>query len=98
MPFSLFCIPAVIGIYIAVTTALARIATKGLMRIILFSASWTLFEWLRGHLFTGFPWNGIGLVWTYSEVAIQIASYIGLIGLSLLTVFGASSLAALAYD
>ena len=98
VPFSLFCIPAVIGIYIAITTALARIATKGLMRIILFSASWTLFEWLRGHLFTGFPWNGIGLVWAYSEVALQIASYIGLIGLGLLTVFGTSSLAALAYD
>ena len=98
MPFSLFCIPAVIGIYIAAATALARIAKKGLVRIILFSASWTLFEWLRGHLFTGFPWNGIGLVWAYSEFAVQIASYIGLIGLGLLTVFGASSLAALAYE
>ena len=98
IPFSLLGIPAVIAIYIACATAFLRFARKGLVRIALFAASWVFFEWLRGILFTGFPWNGIGLVWANSESAIQIVSYIGLIGLGFLTVFWASSLAALAYE
>ena len=97
IPFSFLGIPAVIAIYIACATAFLRFAPKGLVRIALFAASWAFFEWLRGILFTGFPWNGIGLVWANSESAIQIVSYIGLIGLGFLTVFGASSLATLAY-
>lgn len=34
-----------------------------------------LFEWLRGHLFTGFPWNLYGYTWVDVPSIAQLASY-----------------------
>jgi apolipoprotein N-acyltransferase len=98
IPFAVLCIPAVIGLYIGVATALARMVRSGLLRIAVLAVSWTLMEWLRGQLFTGFPWNPIGSVWVVSDVALQSASYVGVLGLGLLTVLGATLFALPAYD
>ena len=98
IPFAVLCIPAVIGLYVGVATALARIVRSGLLRITVLAVSWTLMEWLRGQLFTGFPWNPIGSVWVVSDVALQSASYVGVLGLGLLTVLGAALFALPAYD
>jgi apolipoprotein N-acyltransferase len=68
IPFAVLCIPAVIGLYIGVATALARMVRSGLLRIAVLAVSWTLMEWLRGQLFTGFPWNPIGSVWVVSDI------------------------------
>ena len=97
IPFAVLCIPAALGLYIATGAALASLVPQGMVRIIVFTASWVFLEWLRGILFTGFPWNGIGLVWGFSEVAIQLVAYVGVLGLGLITVFGASSVATLAH-
>ena len=97
IPFAVLCIPAILGVYIGAAAALARIVPKGIIRIVVLAAGWALLEWLRGLLFTGFPWNGIGLVWAFSDVAIQPAAYIGVLGLGLITVFAAASVATLAY-
>jgi apolipoprotein N-acyltransferase len=98
IPFAVLCIPAVIGLYIGVATALARMVRSGVLRIVVLAVSWTLMEWLRGQLFTGFPWNPIGSVWVVSDVALQSASYVGVLGLGLLTVLGAALFALSAYD
>ncbi len=42
-------------------------------------------EWLRGHIFTGFPWNLYGYAWAKHLPMIQTVSVIGTYGLSLLT-------------
>lgn len=55
-------------------------------RILLFAVSWTIFEWLRGHMFTGLPWNLTGYVWGFSDAVSQIAAFVGPYGLSLLTI------------
>ena len=98
IPFAVLCIPAVIGVYVGVATALARLVPGGILRIVVLAVSWVLMEWLRGQLFTGFPWNPIGLVWAVSDVAMQSASYIGVSGLGLLTVLGAALFALPGYD
>lgn len=64
---------------------------RGLPRLFLLAALWLLAEWLRGWLLTGFPWNLIGSVWTFSESAIQLASVTGVWGLSWLTILFASA-------
>ena len=40
-------------------------------------------EWLRGHLFTGFPWNAFGYALTPAPIMMQSASLVGLWGLTL---------------
>lgn len=46
-----------------------------------------LSEWLRGHLFTGFPWNLYGYGWSHIDAIIQTASVGGIYFLTLLTIF-----------
>ncbi|MBP2300339.1 apolipoprotein N-acyltransferase [Azospirillum picis] len=67
----------------------------GLARPLLFAACWCLWEWLRGHVFTGFPWNLIGYGWVGVLPVLQTASLVGIYGLTLVTVLVASLPAAL---
>ena len=62
---------------------------NGAPRIIVFAVAWTVTEWLRGHLLTGFPWNPIGSVWGVSSAMMQFVSVFGTYGLGLLTVIAA---------
>lgn len=63
--------------------------------ICLLAAAWTVAEWLRGWMFTGFPWNPIGAVWTGALPVLQTASWIGVLGLSLVTVYAAGAFSVL---
>ena len=61
LPFAVIGLPAVLAIYTAFGVALARMLwTRGAMRILALGVALTATEWLRGHLFTGFPWNAFG--------------------------------------
>lgn len=62
----------------------------GLVDALAFAALWTLSEWSRGWVFTGFPWNPVGSVWVVSDAMLQAASVFGVYGLSFLNVFAAS--------
>jgi apolipoprotein N-acyltransferase len=56
-----------------------------------FPTLWVVFEWLRGWLFTGFPWLNLG----YSQIDSPLAGFaplLGVYGLSALLVFSASGL------
>lgn len=95
-PFAILCIPAVIALYTGIVAVLTRLAPAGAARVIALASIWTLIEWVRGVLFTGFPWNSIGIVWTAAEATMQFAAVGGMYGLSFLTVFVAASPAVLA--
>lgn len=93
IPFALLGIPAILGVF----TGLSFVLTKmwpfgGLSRGFAFAAIWVSVEWLRGHLFTGFPWNLAGYAWAFSPEMMQAASFSGVYGLSLLTLLMAISL------
>jgi apolipoprotein N-acyltransferase len=66
-----------------------------LRRAAVFAGSVGLFEWLRGHVLTGFPWNLPGEAWAAGSAPSQAASVLGAYGLSLLTVLLASAPAVL---
>lgn len=48
--------------------------------------AWIVGEWLRAHFLWGFPWNLIGYVWVAVLPISQVAAYVGVYGLSLVTV------------
>ena len=54
-------------------------------RVLVFAAVFALFEWLRGHMFTGFPWDLPGEVWRAGSAPSQGAALVGAYGMSVLT-------------
>jgi apolipoprotein N-acyltransferase len=60
--------------------------------------SLTIIEWTRGHILTGFPWNTYGYALTGSLVLAQSAAWLGIWGLTFLTVAIFASPAVLADD
>ncbi|MCF8474395.1 MAG: apolipoprotein N-acyltransferase [Emcibacter sp.] len=55
--------------------------------VLSFVVFWTIAEWLRGNLFTGFPWNLTGYVWGFSDIMLQTSAMWGIYGLGLITIF-----------
>ena len=97
MPFAVAGLAAALAIYPGLATLVTWFGRpSGPGRILILAAAWTAGEWLRGHLFTGFPWNLIGYAWTASDAMLQFAAVGGVYGLSLLTVLAASMPAVLA--
>ncbi|MFT5702783.1 MAG: apolipoprotein N-acyltransferase [Rickettsiales bacterium] len=96
LPFALFLIPAVLAIYIGLTLLTTNYLAKKFnisnwRKIILLAVIWVFFEYLRGILFTGFPWNLLGYSFLFSTALSQTASVIGVLGLSLIAVVFYSS-------
>ncbi|WP_210496243.1 apolipoprotein N-acyltransferase [Microvirga antarctica] len=86
MPLGVVGLPAVLAFFTAFGFALSRLLwTPGAGRILTFAAALTISEWLRGHLFTGFPWNNPGMAFGQSLWLMQSASVIGLYGLTLVS-------------
>lgn len=82
---------AVLALFPAMTTlGTKRFGGTGPTRILVLAALWVTGEWLRGWVFSGFPWNLTGSVWTFSPAMIQLAAVTGVWGLSLVTVAAAA--------
>ena len=98
-----------LALYLAVYPALAaggtwwihnrvkRAATSGaiLPLILAFAGCWTISEWLRSWVFTGFAWNPLAVIWQSQLELARATSLLGTYGLSAVVV-GASGLILLA--
>lgn len=88
-----FLLVAFLALYPALAGYLGRrLSDKpAIMLLLCLPAAWTLAEWLRGWLLTGFPWLGIG----YSQidnVLVNIAPVMGVYAVSWIVCFMASLL------
>ena len=92
IPFNFLGLSLGLGLFTGIMALVARHFWRpGISRILVLAAMWTLFEVLRGMLFTGFPWNPVGNVWVVVNPVLQGASWVGVYGLSLLTVFATAA-------
>lgn len=87
MPLGVLGLPAALAFFPAFGFAVARLFwSSSAWRIFALAAGLSLSEWLRGHLFTGFPWNVLGMALGQNIWTMQIASIAGLYGMTVLAV------------
>jgi apolipoprotein N-acyltransferase len=89
----LFCAFLALFPAVAVWTLAAVRAPAWIAMLVVAPAAWTLTEWVRGWIFTGFPWLAVG----YSQIpASPLAAYApvaGIFGVTLATVVSAGAIA-----
>ena len=84
LPVAVTLLPALLALFWAFGAALARVFWfDGWPRILIFAVAMAVAEWLRGHLFTGFPWNAFGYALTPAPLMMQSAALVGIWGLTL---------------
>ena len=91
-PFVLIIFPIVMSLFFGVSATLIHITKRinkdlrflkiSLISVILFSL-----EWVRSFLFGGLPLSLTAHIWSFQYQLISIASYIGVFGLSFLTLY-----------
>ena len=73
----------ILSIYPAIACLLAvYLSTNKFNLNIYFTIFWTIMEYLRGILFTGFPWNLVGYITYNFTYFTQIADILGIFGVS----------------
>lgn len=88
IPLAVLGLPALLGIFYGLATALARtLWSDGIGRVAALAACFGLAEWLRSFALTGFPWNTIGYALLPTPVFMQVASVLDLFAISALAVF-----------
>ena len=87
LPFAVIGLPAILAIYMALGVVLARLLwQRGALRVLVLAVCLTATEWLRGHAFTGFPWNVFGYALTTPLAMAQAASVLGIWGLTFIAI------------
>jgi apolipoprotein N-acyltransferase len=88
MPFAVVILPAGMALFWAFGASLARLFwSDNWSRVLVFAVALSIAEWLRGHLFTGFPWNAVGYALTPMPLMMQSAALVGIWGLTLAACF-----------
>jgi apolipoprotein N-acyltransferase len=87
LPFGVLGLPAVLAIFPGLGFALARLIWRAdATRALALAVGLGFSEWLRCVVLTGFPWNELGMALGANLELAQIASIVGLHGLTLLAV------------
>ena len=87
IPFTLILVPLFLSLFFGLAIfTVGNFVEKNISYILFFSAIFSIFEYLRGNLLTGFPWNLISYTWSWSIESIQILSLIGAYSLSLISI------------
>ncbi len=95
-PFAVVLLAGGLGLFWGVGGALYAWLkpTRPLWRALVFAGVLAGMEWLRGHVFTGFPWDLPGETWAAGSAPSQAASALGAYGLTWLTLAAVVALCA----
>jgi len=87
LPLAVIGIPVLLAFFYGAAVALARLMwADGIGRIAALAFGFGLAEWVRSFLFTGFPWNPIGLAAMPVPVLMQSVTITGVAGMNALAV------------
>lgn len=87
LPLAVFGLPAALAFFFAGSAMLARsVWGHGIGAATALAFGFGIGEWLRGILFTGFPWNSLGMTLMPGPVMMQAASLTGVTGMNALAV------------
>ena len=87
IPFAIILIPLFLSLFFGLSILfVAPFAEKNITFILFFSLIFSVFEFLRGNILTGFPWNLISYTWSWSTESIQALSLIGTYSFSLISI------------
>ncbi|MEO8758687.1 MAG: apolipoprotein N-acyltransferase [Devosia sp.] len=85
MPFAILALAALIALFWGLASALAHLCwSHGAWRIVTLAAFLAAAEYARGTLFSGFPFDLLGYALTPTPEMMQLASIVGVYGLTLL--------------
>jgi len=88
LPFAVLGIPLMMAFFYGLAAVVGRLLwTDGIARIAAFAFGFGLAELLRGVLFTGFPWNPVGLAAMPTPLLMQSVAVTGVTGMNALAVF-----------
>ena len=76
---AVFLLAGLLALFFACATLALHFSKNPLLTGLLLAASWVTTEYLRGTVFTGFPWMGIGETQVYGPFA-PVAPYLGGLG------------------
>ncbi len=94
-PFAVLGMPAFLALFTGAAGAvIARVKAKGPGRVFIAAGVIMIFEYLRGHILTGLPWNLPGQALAGTAMGAQSAAYWGVYGLSLVALLIAMAPAA----
>ena len=89
VPLAVPALAAALAVFIAIACAVARLGPAGWPRVLALAGAWVLMDLARQFVLTGFPWNLWGSDWEVpgriGDVFIQPAAFVGVHGLTLLT-------------
>lgn len=95
VPLAVPAVALVLAPFIAVACAASLLARPGWPRALALAGAWVLTDLLRQFIATGFPWNPWGSDWAvpgwFGNVFLQPAAWIGVPGLTLLTLLLAAT-------
>ena len=95
-PFALVLMAAGLALFWGLAALAYRtLRTGGVAKVLVFAGCLAGFEWLRGHVLSGFPWDLPGETWRAGSAPSQAASMVGAYGLTWITVAIASAPAVL---
>jgi apolipoprotein N-acyltransferase len=87
LPLGVLALPAGLAFFPAIGFAIARLFwSPGAGRVLALAVGICASEWLRATALSGFPWNEIGMALGQNLILAQVASIIGLHGLTIVTI------------
>ena len=89
IPISIIFIPAFISIFFGISTLITKLflrKKKIITSVLIFSLVFSIIEYIRGFVFSGFPWNLIAYSFSNQTEFIQINSIVGIYGFNLLSI------------